>query len=1778
MRRIAFMAVLLLGSVVIVAAAAAETVTNTYTGEGDAATFGATMDGGATITYGAETITFGTLGYDATTYNPTIDTVDLPSDSTMKNGDFVYTMQLDMTAYDGVGGWGIGQGIRVSFGDAADNSMSIAWRQIAPDQAGTEEAKCVGVGAFDDTREVPEFDAGYIMQIESSAEVCNLEGDGAGNISLRLTLVGNDLTASYLPNGGVWTDVTTVDMTTTAFDPAGDWSLSVFSYGYDGTTYQATSHVVDEISVAFTPVEGGDGGETATNTYTGEGDAATFGATMDGGATITYGAETITFGTLGYDATTYNPTIDTVDLPSDSTMKNGDFVYTMQLDMTAYDGVGGWGIGQGIRVSFGDAADNSMSIAWRQIAPDQAGTEEAKCVGVGAFDDTREVPEFDAGYIMQIESSAEVCNLEGDGAGNISLRLTLVGNDLTASYLPNGGVWTDVTTVDMTTTAFDPAGDWSLSVFSYGYDGTTYQATSHVVDEISVTFTPVAPPALPVISLTGDAAVTIGQGSTYTDPGYTAASALDGDLTDSVVVGGDAVDTDTLGTYTVTYDVTDSAENAAEQVIRIVTVVENDAPVIVLTGSASMEVAFGVTYTDAGATATDDFDGDLTADIVVVGDAVDTNTAGTYTITYDVTDSAGNAAEQVTRTVTVLAYVEPGVDEPGENIYGASNDANKFPATMDGGAAITYQADTITFATLGHDGSYSFDVDSVDLPVDTTRGSGDFVYTIDLAMTDLDGTGGWYGQGIAVKFPAEAANNETTVTWRQFSNEASVEENKCVGVNVFDDTQGPSLSGITSTAEVCDLEGAGAGAISLRISLAGSTLTTSYKPVGGDWTEVLSVDMTTETTPDPSGDWSLSVFNWGYDGTAYLPTSHVVDEIRATFTPAVIDQYPVIILVGAEIIYLDEGDTYTDPGATATDNEDGDLTAAIVVGGDAVATNVPGAYEVAYDVEDAAGNAATTVTRWVIVDPVVSDDTDSCFIDSASANSRQRPFPLVLVALSASILIFLCGRMPRKKESKQMKKIQLSLIALLLVIGLVAGDFSAALAQEAEEEKEVFVLEEIVVTSQRREQNVQDVPISMTAMSGEDLEKLHLETTTQLSAQVANLNIDNGTGENTFTVVVIRGVSGMGNTYAAGQAALVYSDDLLLDSYFSHGMAFFDVDRVEVLRGPQGTLFGRNSTSGAIQVISNRPGDELEGYAELTYGRYNRTRFEGAIGGPVSDKVGLRLAAFYDRKDGWYENIQTHDDFYGSDVYGVRGILEFEPTDDIDILLKAQYGSVDQDPTMIASSVPNPHVFTAFDPSLAPLLYNPGPASDHTKINSSFGEGELEDDVEDYQFTLTLNWDLGDMRLTSVTGYTELTWLHVNDWDSTAAAIYHGLVSIEYDGFIQELRLTSEGESAFQWIVGGLYLDANNFSEGADDFTDYYGAYGLAVEGFGFGDMSMVDHNGKSYGVFAHTTYAWADKLATTHAIRYTRDEMERVRSGYNVTMFPLTSHLSYTNISAHTDAGSTVAVEGYSDEGSTEEITWRLAVEYAARDDLLLYASVSRGYRAGLLGGVWDSAAEAFPFVEPESVIAYETGIKSRWLHNRLLVNGAVFYYDYENYQSTIETETSVGIDYADTNVPQVRFAGLELEIVAQPIENLMISLGLGYVDNEIEEYASDAVDDLTGNNTPYAPEMDFNGLIRYDIPVPGFGVLSPQFDWDYIGGMYPTLENVREIGGEWIFNGRLTYRNDRGLSINFFVENIADEKHINNVYAAYAQDYGTDMMQQDRPRTYGITIRYDF
>ena len=746
-------------------------------------------------------------------------------------------------------------------------------------------------------------------------------------------------------------------------------------------------------------------------------------------------------------------------------------------------------------------------------------------------------------------------------------------------------------------------------------------------------------------------------------------------------------------------------------------------------------------------------------------------------------------------------------------------------------------------------------------------------------------------------------------------------------------------------------------------------------------------------------------------------------------------------------------------------------------------------------------------------------------------------------------------------------------LAAVTLLGAVLGP--AAHAEDSRERQQNAVLEEVVVTAERRSENLQDVPISITALTREDLRDLHIQSTTDLGAQVPNLDVrPTGSGENTYVGITIRGVSSTGLTYAAGQPVLVYSDDQLLESILSHGMAFFDMEGVEVLRGPQGTLFGRNTTAGAMSVRSARPGSELNGYAELSYGEWDQTRVEGAVGGPVSDTIGLRIAGFLDTKDGWVDNIHTGDTQLESETYGVRAILEFAPTENLDVFLKAQASRVRQDPFVQASTLPPPHIFSGFGLDDA-LLYNPGPESNYTKVNTNFRSGQLLDDVDDDQFNLSINWDIGNMVLTSVTGYVTADWDYLDDYDASAAVLQHIRTVVSYEGFTQEVRLASETQSPFQWIVGGFYLYAETFDSNANDFTDTYALFGFpAPPGLGFGSANTNSTDTKSWAAFAHTTFAWSDRVTTTHALRYTRDKQDRVRSASDFTIFPNTSLTSYASYSFHIDASGAPFVD-HKNGASWDEVTWRLAVDYAVTDDMLWYGSVSTGYKAGLVSNLFDGTLGEFPTVEPETVLAYETGIKSRWLEDRLQLNAAIFYYDYEDYQSFAQVITpSLQVQTIDINIPQVDLTGLEIEVVTQPIDNLMISIGYGYVDNEIAKYVNDASEDLTGNNVSNAPRHGFNGYIRYDFLVGGTGSISPQIDWSYKGKYYYTNENPAQFGEFWTANVRLEYRNER-IGISAFVENVSDKTRGVGGYPEYIGQLGTDFSVRSYPRTWGITLR---
>ena len=335
----------------------------------------------------------------------------------------------------------------------------------------------------------------------------------------------------------------------------------------------------------------------------------------------------------------------------------------------------------------------------------------------------------------------------------------------------------------------------------------------------------------------------------------------------------------------------------------------------------------------------------------------------------------------------------------------------------------------------------------------------------------------------------------------------------------------------------------------------------------------------------------------------------------------------------------------------------------------------------------------------------------------------------------------------------------------------------------------------------------------------------------------------------------------------------------------------------------------------------------------------------------------------------------------------------------------------------------------------------------------------------------------------------------------------------------------------------------------------------------------------RSMAVFAHSTYQWTDRITTTHAVRFTRDAQDRVRDSSDFTLFPRTSVLSYTDYSTHADITG-AALVGYSDDAKWNETTWRLAVDYAATGDMLWYASVSRGYKAGLLGGLCDAVLGRFPVVEPETVLAWEIGVKSRWFDDRLQVNAAVFFYDYEHYQSYAQLiDENLNVKTIDINIPQVDLKGFEVEVLAQPTENLTFSLGYGAVRNEIKKFVDLASHDLTGNDVANSPRQDITGYLRYDMALPGGGALSPQVDWFHTGKYYNANENFARFGGFWTYNARLIYRTGRlGISVQAFVENIGDEREQLAGSPEYIGALGSDYRVTSLPRTWGITLRTDF
>ncbi|GGC27065.1 TonB-dependent receptor [Novosphingobium marinum] len=791
--------------------------------------------------------------------------------------------------------------------------------------------------------------------------------------------------------------------------------------------------------------------------------------------------------------------------------------------------------------------------------------------------------------------------------------------------------------------------------------------------------------------------------------------------------------------------------------------------------------------------------------------------------------------------------------------------------------------------------------------------------------------------------------------------------------------------------------------------------------------------------------------------------------------------------------------------------------------------------------------------------------------------------------------------------------------------GLLAGSAMLAYsgtAQAQDSADEQFSgLQTIVVTAQKREQNVQDTPISVTALSGETLAAQGIEEVADLKAVDPSLQIGEATG------VVTTFIRGIGNpvTTAGNEASVpVYIDDV----YFTRAaFAYFDlasIERIEILKGPQGTLFGRNASGGVINVVTADPDLSSPALkASLGYGNYQTmdATFYGNM--PIGDSVAANLSVSYnDQNQGWGRNkglidplnpslgySDDDEDYWKGRSFSARGKLLFDISDAIDLKLVGYYvnfrssiGIYSRPFPGTLGGTPNPALQGFADNPFIPTPPQALPELGFYDVPLGGGQTptqEMFDDVEGYGFSGRLDIELGFADLVSITAYRESDELYYSAGNYSPYDYAQYSLNIVDEQFSQEFQLKSPSTSAINWILGLYYLDAKG---GFAPTT----IEGPAVE---FSGIQMIDINGqqdvKSYAAFGQITYPVTDRLNITAGLRYTIDEV--TGNGFtDITFLPgvidpnapftfrdqiFNAGNNCTGLLTEFFTGGAVPAAGICDGSGNpdydrkfKKLTWRGAIDYDIADDVLAYASVSRGYKAG----TFNTLPLDSPALQPEVVDAYEVGLKSELLDRLLRLNIALFWNDIENPQIQAQRNGLVFL----RNAGSARTKGVEVDITAAPAPGLTLRAAASYLDAKFTDFndcptytvipSEGALvttgTDCTGNRMPYTSKWKFAGGIDYLADIVGTGEArftlnasySTKFPWD--------ADNVIYEPSRFLLDGSVAFTPEdyEHVTFRFWMKNITGKKYNINYYAqaggsAYSSAPGA-------PRTYGGEIIFEF
>ncbi|HEV2652660.1 MAG TPA: TonB-dependent receptor [Rhizomicrobium sp.] len=712
-------------------------------------------------------------------------------------------------------------------------------------------------------------------------------------------------------------------------------------------------------------------------------------------------------------------------------------------------------------------------------------------------------------------------------------------------------------------------------------------------------------------------------------------------------------------------------------------------------------------------------------------------------------------------------------------------------------------------------------------------------------------------------------------------------------------------------------------------------------------------------------------------------------------------------------------------------------------------------------------------------------------------------------------------------------------------------------------------IETVVVTAEHRSADVMNIGMNVTALSASDLRASRITTPTDLAGQLPNVDVKTNI-PGAQQIITVRGV-GLDDFSSTNNSSVgVYVDDVFLASFAEMDFNFFDLERIEVLKGPQGTLYGRNSTAGAINIISARPSfDAFSANVSAGYGNYDRFEADGAVNIPITDNFALRFSGeTIQQGDGYWFSRVLNRDLGRQNIFLGRAQALWQATPDLTVLLKFE-GEHNRSEIGVGKSFGTISTTAASCPDFD----NPGHCINlhgYVDTTKDVFQGDWNHlapyHVDQWGTTLHIDDNLGWATLSSITGYINFKREFYTDADAAPTT------DAEFDQndavlqISQELRLAGTTPGGIEWLAGAYYSWDRVHSYTPGSLRDFFAvAFGAP------GDVFIQSlQKTQSAALFGQVKVPLTDQLSLTGGLRLTYEDR------------------AYTGGSSFFYTGTTTPYFGgafntfIDDKIFDRNVSWRGALDYKPDDDTLWYLSISRGNKSGgFFNGISTNSAALAPY-KPEVLTDYEGGVKSKLFDDSMLIDASIFYYDYTNLQA--QTFTSVGAVSLIklSNIPKATIYGLDLDATWLPLDGVTLRGGLGLLHTRLGAFPFSNAGGPTiapaGNQLPDAPSVSFNGLARYEHDVFAGWHGAGQFEAHYAIDTYKEALNTPYLftNANWTFDGRLSVATPaRDWELAFWIKNLTDEHHV-----VQATDDGTSEGYRvfNAPRTLGFTLSHNF